>query len=500
MEKDQIITLEIMDMTDDGRGIGRHEGMAGFVSGAVFGDVVRAKVTNVKKRHFEAICEDFVKFSDSRLTMAENVENTTICQYLEECGGCAYGMLDFETECALKVKHIYDKLTRIGGVETPKINQMIGGSEESGEDSSSGASDKGLKLNYRNKAVMAVGLDNTGVPVIGFRGRRSHSIVDCDNCMIQAEPSMVVARAVRRFLREHKDEFIFTNRKNGQESLIFNKITVRLSFVTGEIMVIFDLSRISVNQYEKSMLDLIYAIDDEIEETFGEKYSLESVYARDKKTMLLAGKRTIKDHICGLDFEISPDSFYQVNPYLVEPLYEEALKYAGSGSILDLYCGVGTMGLIAAHRGAEKVLGVESVRAAVLDANRNAVINGIVNATFICGEAEKVFDSQKEGASKPESTNNSQNDDKMPNMKDFDAVIVDPPRRGCDRVLLDTLIKNSPKRIVYVSCDPGTLARDIGILREGGYEFIKCTPCNQFQRTGHAEAVCLLENRDKPKV
>ena len=496
MEKDQIITLEIMDMTDDGRGIGRHEGMAGFVSGAVFGDVVRAKVTKVKKRHFEAICEEFVKFSESRLTMANNVEILPICPYLEECGGCAYGMLDFETECTLKVKHIHDKLTRIGGVEEPKINPMIGGPESPSEDSIHKDLSKGLKLNYRNKAVMAVGLDNSGIPVIGFRGRKSHKIIDCDNCLIQAEPTMVIARVIRGFLKENKEDFLVVNRQTGQESLIFNKITVRTSFVTGEIMVIFDLSGISVNQYEKSMLDLIYSIDEEIEETFGEEYSLESVYARDKKTLLLAGKRTIKDHICGLDFEISPDSFYQVNPYLVEPLYEEALRYAGPGNILDLYCGVGTMGLIAAHRGANKVLGVESVRAAVLDANRNAVINGIVNATFICGEAERVFSEEEINTTKKEAHfNDTHNDGKTPNMKGFDAVIVDPPRKGCDRALLDTLVANAPKRIVYVSCDPGTLARDVGILREGGYAFIECTPVNQFPRTGHIEAVTLLEKK-----
>ena len=346
---------------------------------------------------------------------------------------------------------------------------------------------------YRNKAVIAVGKSKEGIPIVGFRGPKSHRIIDCDNCMIQAPTANVAAKVLRDYLTEYDVPII--------------QMTVKTSFGTGEVMVIL---------YAKSkgelpgIEDFCYDLDDGIASIVGGEgtatYSLESVVLEreytvkeggkkspvktsTKKTLeFIAGKRTIKDTLMGLDFEISPRAFYQVNPVQTEKLYSKVLSYLSddaknSGAILDLYCGVGTIGTLVAKNFAGQVIGIESVKEAVIDANRNAVINGVVNERFICGKAEDVM---------PKLTNG--------NVEDFDesirdvvqAVILDPPRSGCDESLLDAVVETSPARIVYVSCNPGTLARDIIRLSEGGYEFVEATPVDMFCHSSHVETVVLL--------
>ena len=468
MNKNDIIQIEITDMTEDGRGVGRYDGMAVFVSGAVYGDTADVKITKVKKRYAEGFALEIREPSEHRIPAA------VACPYIDECGGCAYGLLSEEAEEALKVRQIKEKLTRIGGVEEPTIRPMI--SLDSGD------------LEYRNKAVISVGFDDEGNPAVGFKARKSHKVVDCKECMLQLPPAINIADVVRN---------------NLSYPGLCDSFTVRTAVATGEVMVIFDLAPETkgapVEDERRRSFDwetMIYDMDDAI----SEPYSLESVVIRRGNNLeYIAGKKTIRDSICGLEFEISPESFYQVNSKLVESLYGKALEYAGlprgedksaggdrsahndefaggaSGiRLLDAYCGVGTMGLIAASRGAKEVIGIEAVKSAILDANRNASINGIVNARFIRGKVEAILAGEEAA------------------LGNFDVVILDPPRSGCDESGLRALMESAPERIVYVSCDPGTLARDVKVLTSGGYRFVECTPVNMFKRTGHVEAVILL--------
>lgn len=472
MTKDELVNIEITDLTDDGKGIGHAGGMAVFVSGgavgALPGDLVRARLTKVKKRYALADCEELLEASPHRIK--------PMCPYLADCGGCVFGELSYEKELEIKRSHVVEKLRRIGGLE--EADRLVG--DIVGMDAPAGALGDanfanycGVPQYYRNKAVMAV---DPVTASVGYYARASRRITDCETCMLQAAPAGAAARALRGYLKSHPGEDI-------------RSLMVRTAFATGEVMVVIGSGSGELSDEE----ELCYAFDDEIAAAGrGEEYSLESVvvtYGRREpgsffgsSTRVIAGKGTILDELLGLGFEISPESFYQVNPVQAARLYEKALEYAEAGSagrVFDLYCGTGTIGIIAASRGAKDVTGIESVRSAVIDANRNAVINGIVNAKFVCGRSE----------------------DELPKLlgetalTDEDVIILDPPRSGCAESLLEAAASAGPGKIVYVSCDPATLARDVKYLLTRGYEFAEAVPFDLFPRTAHVETVCLLSNR-----
>ena len=436
MDKNQTVELKITDMTSDGRGVGRAHGMACFVDGAVAGDTVLARITRVKKSYCLAATETIIKSSPDR--------REPYCEYMGECGGCPFGLLTDEAENRLKEKHVYDKLVRIAGIEIPKVRHILRAARP---------------FNYRNKAVMSV--DESGR--VGFIARAGSRVIDCKTCALQAPSVEVCAEALRTFIACENIGCI-------------KRMTVKTAFATGEVMVILEISGKGIPGWEK----FVMMIDDALT---GD-YSLESVTLVDGngRCRVLAGRRTITDELCGLKFEISPLSFYQVNHDMTEKLYETALRYAGltgAETILDLYCGIGTIGLSAARSGAAKVIGVESAKEAVIAANRNAVINGTANAVYECGMAETVVPELISDGIKP------------------DVVILDPPRRGCDAALIDSVAKATPKRIVYVSCDPATLARDVRKFIDNKYEFIEATPVQMFLHTGHIEVVTLLTRTAK---
>ena len=471
MEKGDIITIEIIDMTDDGKGIGRIDGMAVFVDGAVFGDAAKVCIEKVKKNYALGKAVEIVSLSPHRVNGDDSV-----CQYIDECGGCAYGKLNYETQLKLKEKQVKDKLERIAGIAGANVKPIIPMGDSHSNPSC-----------YRNKAVMAVYGDAGGRPVIGFRARKSHRVVDCKTCKTQAEPAMTVAEAFREYALRENDKLGW-----------LKEITVRTAFVTGEVMVVLGVEN---TRKLPDLENLILLLDDAIDEP----YSLESVASFDgRESVILAGKREIEDELCGLRFKISPESFYQVNPVQAEKLYEKVMEYAGVLSdqagdapyaddkdyapyaddkleVLDLYCGVGTIGLVAASRIGDKgnVLGVEYIKSAVMDANRNAMRNGMVNALFIQGKAEEIIQEKV----------------KTQEIKKADVVILDPPRRGCEPELLQSVIETKAKKIVYVSCDPATLARDLKFLIENGYEFIECTPVDMFCHSSHVESVSLLKKQ-----
>ncbi|MBO4234953.1 MAG: 23S rRNA (uracil(1939)-C(5))-methyltransferase RlmD [Firmicutes bacterium] len=491
-----IITIEIVDMTEEGAGIGhisrpsnetsstealeiksKERGMTVFVSGgAAFGDVVSCEITKVKKNYALANLVKVIEHSKYR--------REDVCQYINDCGGCAFGMLDYNAQLELKVTQLKSKLVRIAGVENPVINPILP-YESYLSEFENDIKDK-LTLGYRNKAVMAVGEDDLGNPIVGFRASKSHKIIDCICCRIQQPTVMALADALRTFMREYGVRAYNPKTKEG----LIKSLMVRTAYDTKEVMAAITISGKGIPNAE----EFSYMLDDSIRALDGE-YSLESIVIISErrrvegnkaknsgemasaKSYVLAGKQRIKDRLMGLRFDISAESFYQVNSEQTVRLYEEVLRMldAKEGEkIIDAYCGIGTIGLIAAARTKADFMGIESVPQAVIDANKNAIRNLIVNALFVEGRAEDVLTEFADRFAHP------------------DAVIVDPPRAGCASGLIDAIIKAKPSRVIYVSCDQGTLARDIKLLIEGGYELKETTPCDMFPDTGGLESVSLL--------
>ena len=457
MEKNQLIELTIKDQSKDGRGIGSYDGLIVFADSCVLGDKVSARVTKVKKRYALAKVEEILEPSEHRLD--------DVCPYIDDCGGCAFGKLKYEKQLELKERHVRDVLERIGGVEAPELETIISMSEP---------------YFYRNKARLAIYPKTRSV---GFLGRMSHKVVDCHECRLQSEPVVAVADALRESFDAQGD------------SDKIKKLVVKTSFSSGEVMLVPTVEEKDVDLEEfiylaEESIDRIPSFDD------GFEYYLSSVALdiTDKKPSkqhknraeIIAGRHVIEDEMLSLRFEISPYSFYQVNPIQAERLYEKAVEYTGikgGETVLDLYCGVGTLGLFMAKEGAGKVVGIELVKEAVLNANRNAVINGIVNAIYYTGKAEEELPRLRaEGE-----------------IEKADVVILDPPRKGCDEALLKAVVETEADRIVYVSCDPATLSRDIKYLSENGYEYVKGTPVDMFPHTGHVETVALLSKLDVDK-
>ncbi len=463
MEKGQIIEIYIHDMSHEGRGIGYFDGMAVFVKGAVVGDDVIAEITKVKKTYAFAEALEIKKQSESRIAPH--------CRYSDICGGCSLSVLDYKKQGEIKTQQVRDKLERIAGISNPVVRNMI---------------QMEAPYRYRNKAEMAV---RGGC--VGFFEAKSHKVCDIPDCIIQSEPAIAAAQAVR---------------VSGESSI--RHLVVKTAFGTGQVMVIL----VSDDSELKDAAKLVHALDDAIYD-LEDVYSLESVYINRKKKsdkgrnvlgseyILLAGSRTIKEEAAGLEFEISPASFYQVNPQQMVKLYDKVIEYmnlSGNETVLDLYCGVGTIGLFAA-RYAGQIIGIESVKDAVIDANRNAVINGIVNARYIAGRAEEVMPALLGYGDDEAVLGRWQKwfDEQEIHMDKADVAVIDPPRAGCDEKLLEALAKAAPERIVYVSCDPATMARDIAKLLDKGYIFEEATPVDMFPWTSAIETVALMSRASK---
>ena len=470
MDKGQIVELTIEDISTEGQGIGRTgDGMVVFVQGALPGDQARVELTKVKKNYAIGKALELLHVSEFR-------REEERCPYQDQCGGCPYGELEYSKQLELKEQQVRSRLERIAGVE-PEMQPIVGA--DSNE-------------RYRNKAVMKIstgglmtkkGGIQTPVhePRIGFSPAKSHDVTDCPDCRLQISTAMAAAETTRQFMEEdHICSF-----DDRWDKGLMKQMTVKTAFGTGEVMVIYDIHGKGIPNAAK----LVEYLDDAVYEAGG---SLESVVIRnDKKTETIAGKYTITDAVViedrTLQFEISANSFYQVNHDQMEKLYGIvrsccAAVCAQNGAepvVLDLYCGTGTIGLCVADI-ASHVHGIEVVQDAVLDANRNAVINGIVNATYTCGKAEELIPQwAAEGRAEAHA----------------DIVILDPPRAGCKPELLDAIAEAAIPNVIYVSCDPATLARDVKLLHEAGYELVEATPVDMFPNSGHVETVALIQKR-----
>ena len=507
----QTVELEITDMTDDGKGLGRLSGLAIFVAGAVPGDKVSTRITRLKKRY--ALAETIT------LLEASAVRVQPPCPYYKDCGGCSMLELSYDEQLRIKRKNIITKLERIGALEDPTVRDVVGAVDTIGADggqagqigrpgkseefeetgqpeqieSAGGTASEAFDsmLRYRNKAEFAVAMTSAG-PLVGFNKRGSNKIVDCTDCLLQKRATMAAANAIRNLLQDKLISVYDVRHGKG----FLRGFTIKVCEGTGEMMLIFTGTAKHLPNAEK----VIYTISDAIDavSTEAEPYFLQSVVVEVNKAKdvrepatayeVVAGSNTVTDITDdGMKFEISAPAFYQVNTKQMSKLYAKVREYAclkGGETIFDLYCGIGTIGLSMATQ-AGMIIGIESVKNAVIDANRNAVINGIVNARYYTGRAEHVMPRLLDKEDKLFVDYIDENAPKI--------AILDPPRAGCDEALLRAVASCEVDKIVYVSCNPGTLARDIKLLGELGYAFVEATPVDMFVATMHVECIALIQ-------
>ena len=484
MQKNDIIELIIEDMSVDGEGIGKYEGMAFFVKDAIVGDKIRARVTKLKKTYGYARVEEILEPSVDRTEPR--------CALHKRCGGCQVQAMDYQAQLAFKEKKVRNNLIRLGGfaeAEIDAIMEPIVGMEE--------------PYRYRNKAQFPIGMDKEGKIVAGFYAARTHDIIPVTDCLLGVPVNQKVLEAVIAYMTECKVKPY--DEKSGKG--LVRHVLIRYGFTTKEIMVCLIINGKSLPASDK-LVDKLSAIEGMESISININTKNTNVILGDV-TECIWGKPYITDYIhlreCGgisdgtsngaaefaltdtaIAYHISPQSFYQVNPVQTEKLYSLALDYAGltgKESVWDLYCGIGTISLFLAGK-AGKVYGVEIVPQAIEDAKNNAKLNNIMNAEFFVGKAEEVL---------PEFYEKNMTDGAAGDMLHPDVIVVDPPRKGCDEKCLDTMLKMQPERIVYVSCDSATLARDLRILVEGGYGLKKVRAVDQFSHTTHVESVVLLE-------
>lgn len=468
-KKNDIIVVSVEDMGADGEGIGKINGFPFFIKDALIGDTVEARVTKVKKNYAYARLEKVMTPSYFR--------TEPVCAFHRQCGGCQIQALDYREQLRFKQDKVRNNLIRIGGFESALIDRImepIVGMEDS--------------FHYRNKAQFPIGTDRDGNPVAGFYAGRTHSIIANTDCALGVKENQLILETILDYMREnHVSAYDETTGKG-----LVRHVLIRKGFVTGELMVCVIINGTKLPAEEKlaSTLSRI------------ENMTSLSVNVNTENTNVIMGKKlrtlwgsdTITDRLGDISFRISPLSFYQVNPVQTQKLYGLAVEYAGltgQESVWDLYCGIGTISLFMARK-AKCVYGVEVIPQAIEDAKQNAELNGITNAQFFVGKAEEVLPEFYDAA---EGMTGMSGVESSAGMRHPDVIVVDPPRKGCDEKCLETMLRMQPDRIVYVSCDSATLARDLKTLCAGGYELRRVRAVDQFPQTVHVESVVLLSQQ-----
>lgn len=478
-KKNDYVTVTIEDIGNEGEGIGKIDGYTLFIKDAVIGDVVEAKIMKSKKNYAYAHLEKVVTPSPFRVEPS--------CPIHKQCGGCQIQAMSYEKQLAFKESKIRNNLIRIGGFAPELIDEVmepIVGMEE--------------PLRYRNKAQYPIGTDKEGNLVAGFYAGRTHSIIANTDCLLGAQENKEILEVILSYMRQNH----VTAYEEASGKGLVRHVLIRKGFTSGELMVCLVINL--KGKREKSgylpaqeklvealkripgMTSISVSINAENTNVIMGK-EVHTIWGSDRIRDTIHVRDTLHDFALtekGITFSISPLSFYQVNPVQTEKLYSLALEYAGltgRETVWDLYCGIGTISLFLAGR-AKQVYGVEIVPQAIEDARENAVNNGIKNAEFFVGKAEEVLPEkyEKEGIF-------------------ADVIVVDPPRKGCDADCLATMLKMQPERIVYVSCDSATLARDLRVLCDGGYEVRRVRGVDQFGMTVHVETVCLLSKLHEAK-
>lgn len=465
MQKNDTAVVEITDIGVNGEGIGKVDGYTLFIKDAVIGDTVEAKVMKAKKNYGYARLMKVLEASPDRVTPR--------CAFARKCGGCQIQEMSYERQLAFKAQKVRGSLERIGGFSPELLDRVM--EPALGMDEPFG---------YRNKAQFPFGTDKEGNPVTGFYAGRTHDIIANTECALGVPVNREILEIILDFMKKNKIPSY--DEKTGKG--LIRHALIRYGFTTREIMVCLVLNGRELPHAEELVSEL-EKIPGMTSITLSPNTRQTNVIMGDSFEVLW-GSGYITDYIGGVKYRISPLSFYQVNPVQTENLYSLALEYAdlkGNETVWDLYCGIGTISLFLAQK-AEKVYGVEIIPQAIDDARENAKINGIENVEFFVGKAEEVLPSwyQEHAVSGTASGGSGAR---------ADVVVVDPPRKGCDAALLDTIVEMAPERIVYVSCDPATLARDLKVLCEKGYELVRGRAVDMFPETVHVETVCLLSNR-----
>lgn len=446
LEKNQIVRGEITDLTAEGSGVCRADGMAVFVPGSAVGDVLDVKILKVLKSYAFGKINGIVSPSPDR------VENT--CPVYDRCGGCVFRHISYEAECRTKAAIVENAFRRIGGL-SPEFDTFIAADDISG---------------YRNKAQYQLAVID-GKAVCGFYAPRSHRVIPVGKCDLQPEIFSEIVSEVLSFINEKKLSVYSEETNTG----IVRHIYLRKGFHSGEIMLCIVV--------RKDISRQLAGLCRRITEKFPDIKSIVMNINPDKTNVILGnkcvtlwGEDTIHDTMCGNNVEISPLSFYQVNTSQAERLYRKALEFAaptGGETLADLYCGAGTIGLSMAEN-INKLVGIEIVPEAVENAKQNSLNNNISNAEFFCGDAGEIFGRLSKNSCSP------------------DIIVVDPPRKGCSEETLKLIADAAPSRIIMISCNPATAARDSKLLSNLGYEAVKVCGADLFPRTGHVECVVLM--------
>ncbi|WP_025026123.1 23S rRNA (uracil(1939)-C(5))-methyltransferase RlmD [Caldalkalibacillus mannanilyticus] len=449
VRKNDYIELHIDGLTHEGMGVGKHEGFTIFVKDALPQEQVKVKIILVKKNFAVGRLLEIIKESEHRVEPS--------CTIFQQCGGCQLQHLSYEEQLKQKQQQVADNMKRIAGLDLEKvmIHPTLGMENP---------------WRYRNKAQVPIGEQEGGL-VGGFYKQGTHEIIEMKECLIQHEQNDQAVQKVKEIayrlgLRAYQEE--------GHQGLL-RHVVIKYGFSSGEVMIVLVTNGDEIPRQE----ELVQGIREEFPQL---KSLVQNINTKKTnvifgaETKVLWGEEYIYDSIGDIQFAISARSFYQVNPVQTKVLYDKALDYAdltGNEIVIDAYCGIGTISLFLAQK-AKKVLGVEIVPEAIADAKRNAKLNGIENVEFAVGEAEKVIPWWKAQGLAP------------------DVIVVDPPRKGCDIALLETMIEMKPQRIVYVSCNPSTLARDLKVLEQGGFETKEIQPVDMFPHTSHVECCSLL--------
>ena len=455
-KKNDVFQVQIEDMSDTGEGIGKTDGFTWFVKDAVIGDVVEARVMKTKKSYGFARLMQVLEPSACRVTPR--------CPSARQCGGCQLQAMSYEEQLKFKENKVRNNLSRIGGLTEIPMEPIIGMEEP---------------WRYRNKAQFPFGKDKNGRIITGFYAGRTHAIIEQEDCLLGVEENQPILDCIRGFMEEYH---IAPYEEETHKGLV-RHVLIRKGFTTGELMVCLVLN----GDVEK--LKAPEVLVERLVKLFPSHMASISCSINREKTNVIMGKEIVNlygpgyitDYIGNVCYRISPLSFYQVNPVQTQKLYGTALEYAGltgEETVWDLYCGIGTISLFLAQK-AKKVYGVEIVPQAIDDARANAKLNHFENVEFFVGKAEEVLPEQYEK-----------------NQVYADTIVVDPPRKGCDSVCLDTIVKMAPEKVVYVSCDSATLARDVKYLGERGYEVKRVKTVDMFPWSGHVETVCLLVLRN----
>lgn len=448
LSKDKMYVVEIVDIGQGGVGIGKFEGFTVFVDGGLVKDKIKVKITKSKKNYAVGEIVEILEPSPYRVERKCSKE-------LKECGGCQIQELDYKEQLNLKTNEVKQVISRIGKLDDVVIHNALGMEEP---------------FRYRNKAQFPIQKVD-GVPVIGFYKKKSHDIIPTNQCIIQHDVNDKIIKIIKTYIRAYKVSIYDEKTHTG----VLRHLVTKVGFTTKEVMVV-----LVANGRKLPYLNELASV---LKENIPGFKTLVVNVNREKTNVILGdesriiyGDGKINDNIGDLVFEISPLSFFQVNPVQTEVLYNKALEYANLGendTVFDIYCGIGTISLFLAQK-AKKVYGIEIVEEAIKDAKINANINNLDNVEFYVGKAEEVVPKMyKQG-------------------KRANVVVVDPPRKGCDEKVLDTIISMQPDRVVYVSCNPSTLARDLNYLDERGYKCLEVQPVDMFPHSVHIENVALI--------